>query len=79
MGFKLRLTTDGFLVVFGSVAGFVFWMVVALFFFSLALVFEGTRLLLTPSRPRFMILAGVTGAMVSSISARPDSFGSVLE
>jgi len=79
MGFKLGLTTDGFLVAFGSATGLVFGVVITLFFFSLALVLGGTRLLLTPSRPRFMMLAGVTGAMVSSAPARSGFFGSGLE
>ena len=78
MGFKLGLTTDGFLAAFGSVTGLVLGLVVTLFFLSLALVLGGTRLLLTPSRPRFMILAGVTGAMVSSVPARSSFFGSGL-
>ena len=80
MGFKLGLTTDGFLVTFGSVTGLILGVVVTLFFFSLALVLGGgTRLLLTPSRPRFMMLAGVTGAMVSSAPARSSLFGSGLK
>lgn len=79
MGFKLGLTTDGFLVAFGSVMGLGLEVAVTLFFFSLALVLGGTRLLFTPSRPRFMMLAGVTGAMVSSALARSDFFGSALE
>ena len=78
MGFKLGLRTDGFLVAFVSVTGLVFGVVVTLFFFSLALVLGGTRLLLTPSRPRFMILAGVTGAMVSSTPTKSIFFGSGL-
>ena len=79
MGFKLGLTTDAFVVAFGSATGLIFGVVVTLFFFSLVLVLGGTRLLLTPSRPRFMMLAGVTGAMVSSGSARSGLFGSALE
>jgi len=79
MGFKLGLTTDCLLVVFGPVTGLVLGAVVALSFFSLALVLGGTRLLLTPSRPRFMMLAGVTGAMVSSTPTESSFFGSVLE
>jgi hypothetical protein len=76
MGFKLGLTTDGFLVPFGSVTGL--FVGVTLFFFSLALVLGGTRLLLTPSRPRFMMLAGVTGAMVSSAPDRSSFLGTGL-
>lgn len=79
MGFRLGLTTDGFLLVFGSVTGLVFGVVVTLFFFSLDLVFGGTRLLLMPSRPRFMMLAGVTGAIVSSVSVGSGFLGSALE
>jgi len=76
IGFKLGLTTDGFFVAFGSATGLVLGVVITLFLFSLALVFGGTRLLLTPSRPRFMMLAGVTGAMVSSATAKSSFFGS---
>ena len=79
MGFKLGLTTDCLLVVFAPVTVLVLGVVGPLSFFSLALVFGGTRLLLTPSRPRFMMLAGVTGAMVSSILARSYLFGSGFE
>jgi len=79
MGFKLGLTTDGFLAAFESVTGLVLGVVVTLFFLSLILVFGGTRLLLTPSRPRFIMLAGVTGAMVSSTSGKSGLFGSTLE
>ena len=78
IGFKLGLI-DGLLVAFVSVAGLVLGVVATLFFFSLALVFEGMRLLLTPSRPRFMTLAGVMGAMVSPTSAKLGFFGSALE
>ena len=35
----------------------------------------GTKLLLTPGPPRFMMLAGVTGAMVSSTPAKVGFFG----
>lgn len=79
MGFRLGLTTPDFLVFFGSATGLVLGVLGTLFFFSLALVFGGTRLLLTPSRPRFMMLAGVTGAMVSSPSARSTFFDSPFE
>src|SRR5579872_335967 len=79
MGFKLGLTTVGFFVTLGSTTGLVLGVEVTLFFFSLALVFGGTRLLVIPSRPRFMMLAGVTGAMVSSVSARSTFFCSPLE
>ena len=79
MGFKFGLTTDCLLVAFGPAPGLVLGVAVTLSFFSLALFFGGTRLLLTPSRPRFMMLAGVTGAMVSSTSAKSSFFGSVLE
>lgn len=79
MGFKLGLTIDGLLVAFVPATGLVLGVAVTLSFFSLALVFGGTRLLLTPSRPRFMMLAGVTGAIVSSTSTKSSSFGSVLE
>ena len=79
IGFKLGLTTDGFLVAFGSVMGLVLGVVVTLLLFSLALVFGGTRLLLTPSRPRFMMLAGVTGAMVSSATVKSSFLGPELE
>ena len=78
MGFKFGLTTDGFFMTFGSVTDLVVGVVVTLFFFSLALVLGGTRLLLTPSRPRFMMLAGVTGAMVSPAPPRSGFFGSEL-
>jgi hypothetical protein len=78
MGFKLGLTIGVFLVGFGSEVVLVLGEEVVLFFFSLALVFGGTRLLLTPSRPRFMMLAGVTGAIVSSASAKSSLFGSPL-
>lgn len=79
IGFKLGLTMVDFLVAFGSVTGLVFGVEGTLFFFSLALVFGGTRLLLTPSRPRFMMLAGVTGAMVSSVSVKTTFFASPFE
>lgn len=79
MGFRLGLTTPDFLVALGSVTGLVLGVLGTLFFFSPALVFGGTRLLLTPSRPRFMMLAGVTGAMVSSPSPRSTLFDSPFE
>ena len=79
IGFKFGLTTDCFLVTFGSVTGLDLGVVVILFFFSLTLVFEGTRLLLMPSRPRFMMLEGVMGEMVCSASAKSSFLGSVLE
>ena len=79
MGFKLGLTTDDFFVAFGSVTGLVAGVVVTLFLFSLALVLGGTRLLLTPSGPRFMMLAGVTGVMACSTPTRSRFFGSGLE
>lgn len=78
IGFKLGLTTADFLVAFGPAAGLVLGVEITLFFFSLPLVFGGTRLLLRPSRPRFMMLAGVTGEMVSSESTKP-AFGSSFE
>lgn len=79
MGFKLGLTTDDFLATFGSATGLVLGVVVTLFFFSLALVLGGTRLLLTPSRPRFIMLAGVTGEMVPSAPGGSSFFGSPLK
>ena len=79
IGFKLGLTIDGLLVTFASVTGLILGVADALFFFSLALVFGGTRLLLTPSRPRFIMLAGVTGAMVSSALAESSFSGSLFE
>lgn len=79
MGFKFGLTMDDFLVTFGSAVGLVFEVAATLFFFSLALVLGGTRLLLTPSRPRFMMLAGVTGEMVPSAPGGSSFFGSLLK
>ena len=80
MGFKLGLAAADFLEDFGSETGLVLGVEITLFFFSLPLVFGGgTRLLLIPSRPRFMILAGVTGAIVSSPAARSTFFGSPFE
>ena len=79
MGFKLGLTTDDFLVIFGSVAGLFLGVAGTFAFFSLALVLGGTRLLLTPSRPRFMMLAGVTGEMVPSAPGGSNFFGSLLK
>ena len=78
IGFKLGLTTADFLVAFWPAIGLVLGEV-ALFLFSLPLVFGGTRLLLRPSRPRFMMLEGVTGEIVSSGSAKPTFFGSPFE
>lgn len=79
IGFKLGLSTGGFLAIFVSATDLVLGVVVTLFFFSLALAFVGMRLLLTPNRPRFIMLAGVTGAMVSLTPAKSGFFGSVLE
>ena len=78
IGFKLGLTTDCLLVAFGPVMGLVLGAMVTLSFLSLALGFGGTRLLLTPSRPRFMMLAGVTGAIVSSPPTKSALSGSVM-
>lgn len=49
IGFKLGLTAVDFLVVLGPAMGLVLVVAGILFFFSLPLVFGGTRLLLTPS------------------------------
>ena len=78
MGFKLGLKTADFLGAFEPGTGLVLWAEFTLFFFSLPLVFGGMRLLLRPSRPRFMMLAGVTGEIVSSVSAKPVFFGCLL-
>jgi hypothetical protein len=79
IGFKLGLTMADFLVDFGPATGLVLGMEVNLCFFSLLLVFGGTRLLLRPSRPRFIMLAGVTGEIVSSGSAKPTFFDSTFK